>query len=39
MPDLETFKEAFEPHRADVGADVQNYTDIAPIAQMSEVIA
>ncbi|MCK8779915.1 EthD family reductase [Rhizobium sp. NTR19] len=39
VPDLETFKEAFEPHRADVGADVQNYTDIVPIVQMSEIIA
>ncbi|RVH51756.1 hypothetical protein CN212_07095 [Sinorhizobium meliloti] len=26
------------PHRAEIAADVANYTDIAPIVQISEVV-
>lgn len=37
-PDLATFQEAFGRHRAEIVADVANYTDIAPIVQMSEVV-
>ena len=37
-PTLETFQEAFGPHRAEIAADVANYTDIAPIVQFSEII-
>ncbi len=37
-PTLETFQEAFGPHRAEIVADVANYTDIAPIVQISEIV-
>lgn len=37
-PDLQTFQQAFGAHRAEVVADVPNYTDIAPIVQISEVV-
>ena len=37
-PTLEAFQEAFGPHRAEIVADVANYTDIAPIVQFSEVV-
>jgi uncharacterized protein (TIGR02118 family) len=37
-PSLETFQEALGPHRAKIAADVANYTDIAPIVQISEVV-
>ncbi len=37
-PTLEAFREAFGPHRAEIVADVANYTDIAPIVQISEVV-
>jgi uncharacterized protein (TIGR02118 family) len=33
-----TFQETFGPHRAEVAADVANYTDIAPIVQFSEIV-
>lgn len=36
--DLETFQKALSPHRAEISADVSNYTDIVPIVQFSEVI-
>lgn len=32
------FQEAFGPHRAEIVADVANYTDIVPIVQISEVV-
>ncbi|MEO7691312.1 MAG: EthD family reductase [Sphingomonas sp.] len=35
---LETFQEAFGPHRPEIAADVANYTDITPIVQISEII-
>jgi uncharacterized protein (TIGR02118 family) len=37
-PTLEIFQAAFGPHRAEIVADVANYTDIAPIVQFSEVV-
>ena len=37
-PTLETFQEALGPHRAEIRADVANYTDIAPIVQFSEIV-
>ena len=37
-PSLATFQEAFGPHRAEIVADVANYTDIAPIVQISEIV-
>jgi uncharacterized protein (TIGR02118 family) len=37
-PTLEIFQEALGPHRADIAADVANYTDITPIVQISEVV-
>ncbi len=35
---LGTLQEAFGPHRAEIVADVANYTDIAPIVQISEIV-
>jgi uncharacterized protein (TIGR02118 family) len=37
-PSRETFQEALGSHRAEIAADVANYTDIAPIVQISEVV-
>jgi len=37
-PSLETFREAYGPHRAEIVADGPNYTDIRPIVQISEVV-
>ena len=37
-PTLGTFQEAFGPHRAEIVADVANYTDIASIVQISEIV-
>ncbi|MFD9899222.1 EthD family reductase [Mesorhizobium sp. NPDC059025] len=37
-PSLEIFQQTFAPHRAEVAADVANYTDIAPIVQFSEIV-
>nr|WP_246703918.1 EthD family reductase [Rhizobium sp. SEMIA 4085] len=37
-PTLAIFQEALGPHRAEIAADVANYTDIAPIVQISEVV-
>jgi len=37
-PTLVAFQAAFGPHRAEIVADVANYTDIAPIVQISEVV-
>ena len=33
------FQEAFAPHGKAIGADVANYTDVAPVMQISEVLA
>jgi len=37
-PSLAAFQAAFGPHRAEIAADVANYTDITPIVQISEVV-
>ena len=37
-PALETFQKALDPHRAEITADVANYTDITPIVQISEIV-
>lgn len=37
-PTLGTFQAAFGRHRAEIVADVANYTDIAPIVQISEIV-
>ena len=37
-PTLGTFQAAFGRHRAEIAADVANYTDIAPIVQISEIV-
>ena len=38
-PSLAAFQQAFAPHRAEIVADVANYTDIQPIVQISEIVA
>ena len=35
---VETFQAGFGPHVKDIMADVPNYTDIAPVMQISEVV-
>lgn len=35
---LEAFQAAFAPHAAEILADIANYTDIAPVMQISEVV-
>lgn len=35
---LEAFRSAIEPHAAELTEDVANYTDIAPLMQISEVV-
>lgn len=37
-PSLAIFQAALAPHRAEIAADVANYTDIAPIVQISEIV-
>ena len=34
----EAFMGAFGPHAAEIRGDVKNYTDIAPVTQISEVV-
>ncbi|MEE8396006.1 MAG: EthD family reductase [bacterium] len=34
---VEAFQQAIAPHLAEITADIANYTDIAPIMQVSEV--
>lgn len=34
----EAFAEAFGPHAAQILADIANYTDLAPVMQISEVV-
>ena len=34
---IEDFQEAFGPHSAEIMGDIQNYTNISPIIQMSQV--
>lgn len=35
---LETFQAGFGPHAKEIMADIPNYTDIAPVMQISEVV-
>jgi uncharacterized protein (TIGR02118 family) len=35
---VETFQTAFGPHAKEIRDDVKNYTDIAPVIQISEVV-
>ncbi|MBF7729276.1 EthD family reductase [Pseudomonas sp. N040] len=35
---LQTFQAGFGPHAKTIAADVANYTDIAPVMQISEVV-
>ncbi len=35
---LEAFQAAFAPHAEEIVADIANYTDLAPIRQISEVV-
>lgn len=35
---LDDFQTGFGPHAAEVMADIKNYTDIAPLVQISEVV-
>ncbi|MBB3177513.1 EthD family reductase [Variovorax sp. Sphag1AA] len=35
---VEAFQAAFGPHAKEIRADVANYTDITPVAQISEVV-
>ncbi|MGJ7505535.1 EthD family reductase [Variovorax sp. ZT5P49] len=35
---VEAFQNAFGPHAKEIRGDVKNYTDIAPVTQMSEVV-
>jgi uncharacterized protein (TIGR02118 family) len=35
---VEAFQNAFGPHAKEIRGDVKNYTDIAPVIQISEVV-
>ena len=35
---VEAFQAGFGPHAGEIMADIPNYTDIAPVVQMSEVV-
>ena len=35
---VETFQKGFGPHAKEIMADIANYTDIAPVMQISEVV-
>ncbi|RQO49498.1 EthD family reductase [Variovorax sp. KBW07] len=35
---VEAFQKAFGPHMKEIMGDVKNYTDIAPVMQISEVV-
>ena len=35
---VETFQAGFGPHAKEIMADIPNYTDIAPVMQISEVV-
>jgi len=37
-PSIEAYSAAFGPHATEIRGDVANYTDIAPILQISEVV-
>jgi uncharacterized protein (TIGR02118 family) len=35
---VEAFNSAFAPHAKEILADIQNYTDLSPVMQISEVV-
>ena len=35
---VEAFQKAFGPHAKEINGDIKNYTDIAPVMQISEVV-
>jgi len=35
---VESFQKGFGPHAQDIMADIPNYTDLAPVIQISEVV-
>jgi len=35
---VEAYQKAFGPHADEIMADIKNYTDIAPVVQISEVV-
>ena len=35
---VEAFQKAFGPHTSEIMGDIKNYTDIAPVMQISEVV-
>jgi uncharacterized protein (TIGR02118 family) len=35
---VESFQTSFGPHETEIIADIQNYTDVMPIVQISEVV-
>ena len=35
---VESFQAGFGPHAAEIVADIANYTDVAPVIQISEVV-
>jgi uncharacterized protein (TIGR02118 family) len=35
---VEAFQKGFGPHAKEIMADIPNYTDIAPVMQISEVV-
>ena len=35
---VEAFQASFGPHTAEIMADIPNYTDLAPVVQISEVV-
>lgn len=35
---VEAFQEGFGPHASEILADIANYTDLAPVLQISEVV-
>jgi uncharacterized protein (TIGR02118 family) len=35
---VETFQKGFGPHAAEIMGDIPNYTDLAPVIQISEVV-
>ena len=35
---IESFQKSFGPHAKEILGDVKNYTDIAPVSQVSEVV-
>lgn len=35
---VEAYEAAIQPHRAEILGDIPNYTDIAPVLQISEIV-